>query len=347
MQHPLTRKQNQQGNPLKVFSNMTAIILALATSGMAYAHHSVLPFDHEKFSVLEGVVSEVRWRNPHIRLKLLVENEAGEKEEWDIEGGAANVVARKGVTKEDVSVGDRIRIGGWPSKLGRQELFVVNLLLPDGRETIMLAGEFPLRWTEQRPEVVDLPADADLERTIFRAWGFAELYKPRAPFVFTASAQAARAEWEPFTDMLAIQCVAPGMPNAILNPYPIEFIDEGDQIRLRIEEWEATRIIDMMSEEVPDDAPSSLYGYSVGRWVDGVLVIETENVDFPYLDDDGTPMSEQAKIVERFTVSDDGARLDYEVSVTDPENLVEPATWDAAWKYVPGTRIMPFECDPD
>jgi len=70
-------------------------------------------------------------------------------------------------------------------------------------------------------------------------------------------------------------------------------------------------------------------------------------VNFPYLDDDGTPMSEQAKLVERFTVSDDGKRLDYEVSVSDPENLVEPATWVAAWKWVPGTKIMSFECDTD
>jgi len=333
---------------LKTYSRWA--IAGLILGGLAestLAHHSVLPFDQDKFSVLEGVISEMRWRNPHIRLKLVVENEAGEKEEWEIEGGAANGIARKGLTGDDVSVGDRVRVGGWPSKLGRQELFVINLLLPDGRETIMLAGDHPLRWTEQRPEDVTASADADLERTIFRTWAFAEFYKPRTPFVFTAPAQAARAEWEPFTDMLAIQCIASGMPNAILNPYPIEFIDEGDQIRLRIEEWEATRVIDMVLDQIPDDASRSLLGYSVGRWVDGVLVIETERIDFPYLDDDGTPMSEQAKLVERFTVSDDGKRLDYEVSVSDPENLVEPATWDAAWKWVPGTKIMPFECDTD
>ena len=58
-------------------------------------------------------------------------------------------------------------------------------------------------------------------------------------------------------------------------------------------------------------------------------------------------MSEQAKLVERFTVSVDGKRLDYEVSVTDPENLVGAATWDAAWKWVANTKIMPFECELD
>jgi hypothetical protein len=73
-------------------------------------------------------------------------------------------------------------------------------------------------------------------------------------------------------------------------------------------------------------------------------VIETARIDFDYLDDEGTPMSDQAHIVERYTVSQDGSRLDYSVSVTDPPNLVEPAVWDAHWTWVPGTVIRPYQC---
>lgn len=330
---------------MKELSKLIAIVLSLAITFAAFGHHSVLPFDKDKFTILNGVVSEVRWRNPHITLKLIVENDAGEGEEWDLESGASNAVARRGVTGKDISVGDTIRVGGWPSKFGRKELFIINLQLPSGQETVMMNGDFPLRWTEAAAENDSGNNDDNLERTIFRTWAFAEIYKPREPFVFTAAAKAARAQWNPYTDMPAIQCIAPGMPNAILNPFPIEFTDEGDQIRLRIEEWEATRMIDMVSDRIPDDAPSSLLGYSIGRYVNGVLVIETSKVDFPLLDDDGTPMSDQAKLVERFTVSEDGSRLDFEVTITDPENLVGSATWDAAWKWVPGTKIMPFECD--
>ena len=324
---------------------VAASILLLAES--ALAHHSVLPFDRETFSVLEGVISELRWRNPHVRLKVVVLNDVGMEEGWDLESGAANAIARKVLGRDDINVGDRIRVAGWPSKFDRLGLFVINLQLPTGQETVLMNGDFPLLWTEGSA-VSDIGlADSNLERTIFRTWGIAELYKPREPFVFTAPAQAARAKWDPYTDMPAIKCIAPGMPNAILNLFPIEFIDEGSQIRLRIEEWEATRIIDMVSEEIPDAAPRSLLGYSIGRLDDGVLIIESSKVDFPLLDDDGTPMSEQATLVERFTVSEDGKRLDYEVSVTDPENLVGAATWDAAWKWIPGTKIMPFERELD
>ena len=38
-------------------------------------------------------------------------------------------------------------------------------------------------------------------------------------------------------------------------------------------------------------------------------------------------MSAQARMVERYTVNQDGSRLDYTVSGTDPPNLVKPPVW--------------------
>ncbi len=134
------------------------------------------------------------------------------------------------------------------------------------------------------------------------------------------------------------------MPNANLNPYPIEFIDQGDSIRLRIEEWDATREIHKSEQATSVDRAPSLLGYSVGRWDGRTLYIETTQVDAPYLDDAGTPQSENAIIVERFTLSNDENRLDYEVTVTDPDYLAEPAIWDALWIWRPGAEILPFEC---
>ena len=335
---------------LRILENSLAIVVAglgISYLSVGSAHHSILPFDRTRFEELDGVISEIRWVNPHVRLKLLVESASGEREEWDLEGDSANATARQGFSRNSIGVGDEIRVAGFPSARGRQELFVINILV-EGEETILTDEPFPLRWTDEA--VLTAAADSggsDPGRSIFRVWGFGQLYKEREPFVFTPAAQASRAEWDPQADMLAIRCVAPGMPNANLNPYPIGFADEGDRIVLRIEEWEATRVIDMVSEEIPEDAPASLLGYSIGRWDGGTLVIETAKIDFPYLDDSGTPMSEDARIVERYTVSDDGGRLDYEVAVTDPQYLVEPAIWDAHWRWIPELEIRPFECDPE
>jgi len=319
-------------------------LLIAVTNGVS-AHHSVFPFDMGTFVELEGVISEVSWRNPHVRLKMLVQDDSGETQEWELEGDSANATVRRGLTRASIRVGDRVRIAGNPSNRGLRELLATNILLPDGEERLMTARPRPWRWTEVREEAG--PSDAGLGRSIFRVWSFEETHRPRKPFVFTAAAEAARAVWEPFTDMLALRCIAPGMPNAMLNPYPIEFVDEGDRILLRVEQWEATRVIDMVSGAIPVDATPGPLGYSVGRWEDGTLIVETARVDFPYLDDEGTPMSGDVEMVERFTVSEDGNRLDYEVAVTDPPNLVEPAIEDAAWRWVPGTRIRPYECEPE
>ncbi len=134
------------------------------------------------------------------------------------------------------------------------------------------------------------------------------------------------------------------MPNAVLNPYPMELIDQGDSILQRIEEWDARRVIYMTEDPpAPTQAPDHL-GYSVGRFEGNTLVIETTRIDFPLLDGDGTPMSQDVEILERYRLSEDENRLDYEIIVTDPENLVEPAIWEGAWLYRPGVEVRPFEC---
>ena len=52
-------------------------------------------------------------------------------------------------------------------------------------------------------------------------------------------------------------------------------------------------------------------------------------------------MSENVSMLERYTMSEDENRLQYEIIITDPENLVEPAIWDYAWVYKPGDTILP------
>ena len=334
-----------QAQLFKISLYSIVVCVGFLGSGIAAAHHSVSPYDRERVQELEGVITGINWRNPHIGMTLSVTDDSGQTVEWQLEGDSANAAARKGFTRDSLSIGDRVKVAGWPSTLGRRELFVTNILDPNGVETVLTDLNRPLRWTDGTGALQAVAADADLGRSIFRVWAPGALYRARAPFAYTAVAQAARVGWDPLTDMLALKCIAPGMPNANLNPYPIEFIDEGNRIRLEIEEWEATRSIDMVAAEIPEDAPASLLGYSIGRWEDDTLVIETARIDFDYLDDEGTPMSDQVHIVERYTVSQDGSRLDYTVSVTDPPNLVEPAIWDAHWSWVPGTVVRSYECE--
>ena len=83
-----------------------------------------------------------------------------------------------------------------------------------------------------------------------------------------------------------------------------------------------------------------------------MLVVDVTRLNFPFLDQDGRPMSENVSMAERFTMNEDETELKYEVVITDPEYLAEPAIWDHTWYYKPGDEILPgfeagerFECE--
>ena len=321
----------------------SAALILIALPLAATAHHSTRAiFDRSQPTEVEGTISSVFWRNPHIGLTLLVENEAGETEEWEIEGGTFNDLQRSGFDTQTVAIGDRVRIVGASSRRGLNELYLDRLLSPVGEE-LMSSG---VRTTDVSgspgPENLSAPTG------IFRVWVFGgTLHGLREPLSVTPVAEAARAAWDPFTDDPSHRCQAPGMPNAVLNPYPLEFVDQGEQIVQRIEEWDAVRTIHMSADPSADpagQAEASPLGYSVGRWEGNTLVVETANIDYPLLDDSGTPMSPAVRVVERYALSEDDTRLDLELTATDPPNLAAPAVWTAGWDWGPGVQVRPFEC---
>lgn len=322
-----------------------ALLLSLIIVLPVSAHHSVSAFFDQSTTVeLEGTIKDVFWRNPHVGLTLEVVNAAGETEEWELEGGAMNTLLRQGFSAESVSVGDRVRVAGAPSRRGDLAMFINNFLLPNGEEVIFSDLNVPLRWTS--PTADDTAsAGADASGSgFFKVWGQREFNRLRAPLALTPRAQAASDAFDRRTDDLGLRCIPPGMPNSVLNPYPMELIDEGDRIVQRIEEWDARRVIHMTDNPpAPTQAPDRL-GYSVGRFEGNVLIIETTRIDFPLLDGDGTPMSADVEILERYTLSEDENRLAYEIIATDPQNLTEPAIWEGAWLYRPGVQVRPYEC---
>lgn len=318
----------------------SALLVLSVLPAAAMAHHSTgAIFDRSRTAEVEGTITAVFWRNPHIGLTLLVENEASEPEEWEIEGGTYNDLMRAGFDTDTVAVGDRVRVVGASSRRGLNEIYLSRVLTPAGEE-LFHAGVVRTN-AGRRPQGSEEQSAAT---GIFRVWvNGGRLHRLREPLSLTPAAQAASSDWDPFNDDPSHRCQAPGMPNAVLNPYPMAFEDQGDRIVQRIEEWDAVRTIHMNADPA-DPREASPLGYSVGRWEGNTLVVETADVDYPLLDDSGTPMSPAVGIVERYTLSGNDTRLDLELTVTDPPNLAEPAVWVAVWAWEPGVRIRPFEC---
>ena len=132
------------------------------------------------------------------------------------------------------------------------------------------------------------------------------------------------------------------MPGIIGNPYPRDFIDQGDTIVMRLEEYDTVRRIHLTSTESGAPEPSPV-GYSVGHWVEGTLVVTTTNISNGVFSL-GIPLSEDLKVVEYYTPSTDGSRLDYRMTVTDPAVFLEPVELETFWIYLPGVTVEPYEC---
>ena len=108
------------------------MVLWLANQG-ALAHHSATMFDDTKVKELSGTIKEFQWKNPHIWIQIFVQNPAGAKEEWSIEGGGPNSLSRQGWRPTTFKAGDTVTIKVNPMKDGSPGGLFVAAKLADGK----------------------------------------------------------------------------------------------------------------------------------------------------------------------------------------------------------------------
>ena len=91
---------------------------ALLLSAPGWAHHSHAMYDASGEIELEGVISEVRWANPHVWIYLDVEDEDGTARTWAMEGAAIDQLHRKGWEREMLNVDSPIKVSCYPLRSG-------------------------------------------------------------------------------------------------------------------------------------------------------------------------------------------------------------------------------------
>jgi hypothetical protein len=96
---------------------------------------------------------------------------------------------------------------------------------------------------------------------------------------------------------------------------------------------------------LPEDPSPNWNGYSAGKWQGDVLVVESNGFrDGTWLDRNGSPMMEGAKMTEKFRRSNYG-NLEIEVTVDDPKTYTKPWTVRLRQVLVTDTEMLDYFCN--
>jgi hypothetical protein len=96
--------------------------------------------------------------------------------------------------------------------------------------------------------------------------------------------------------------------------------------------------------ELPKDPQPSFHGYSSGRWDGDTLVVQTNGFrDGMWLDRSGSPLTDAAKMTERFRRVNYG-KLEIEITIDDPKAYT--ALWAVKFNQfiVLNTELLEYFC---
>jgi hypothetical protein len=125
---------------------------------------------------------------------------------------------------------------------------------------------------------------------------------------------------------------------------PRKMIQTPDVIVILYEANAGVRQIFTDGRTLPKDAEPWWYGYSVGHWEGNTLMVESAGFrDLGWLDVEGSPLTDKARIIERYRRPDFG-HLDIEVTIDDPKAYTKPWTVTVHQRLMADTELIEFVC---
>lgn len=314
--------------------------LMMLLAGHAAAHHNwAALYDVNSDIEIEGVISSIVWRNPHVRISFTVDAGSASEKVYTTESNSVAALARMNITKDVLTVGTKVRVAGYRSRSRDDGLFMNHLLLPDGHEIVFLRTAEP-RWPESsRIGNTDRAHGRVVENdfakrptSIFAVWNtiFGAEGSHRA---LTFPKNGFSIDYK--TERGSGSCATKDVWEAMGSPYPMQLINKGDTVIIHSEEFDTIREVRM---GIPHDDPgihTNNLGYSTGRMDDGRLLVTTsfEGSNSPLL------------LHETFALSADHNRLLYTSTLLNPDANIEPVVNNKWWQYQPGAFVQPYDCE--
>jgi hypothetical protein len=140
------------------------------------------------------------------------------------------------------------------------------------------------------------------------------------------------------------RCLPLGPLQMLAHPLPKKIIQMPGLLVLLHERNMEFRQIFLDGRPLPPDQQPSWYGYSTGRWEGDTLVVETSGFrDGLWADFYGSPLTDQAKLTERFRRPNFGTLL-VQVTIDDPKAYSKPWTVDVNQRYGLDMELLEYAC---
>lgn len=119
---------------MKAAQNFLPVAALVWAGAPSLAHHSFsAQFDVNKPVLVAGIVTEMRFSNPHAWLYIDAEGNGGTVVQWAFETGAAgNVLARRGFRPTDLPPGTAVEVAGWQARNDTPTASLRYIELEDG-----------------------------------------------------------------------------------------------------------------------------------------------------------------------------------------------------------------------
>lgn len=319
----------------------TALPLAvLAAASPAVAHHSPSAFDQTKEVVIEGTITDVAWRNPHVYFTVRTVGADGGPVEQVIHAGSASALTGMGVPRDALAVGRRVSVRAFPPRSTSARVMLGFELTTEVGEVLRI--EYAGRSRAAEPPPASVAANGLGGRWRPQREGVGQGYFAVVQQRLTAAGQASLADVDSYRASKA-RCEPEPAPLVMLLPMVRDITIDARAVKIAVDWMGAERVIHL------DNASGepSPQGRSVGRWEGETLVIDTTAFTpsrsgiIP-----GVPSSPAKRMVERLTLTEDKLQLRYEFTIEDPEYLTEPVSFTQLWDHRPDLAISGENCDP-
>jgi hypothetical protein len=314
----------------------------LAAAGLAnaaYGHHSrTWHFDTDVEILIEGIVKEYQFVNPHSRLFVDVVDDDGNTVTWNCDLINAAAAIRYGWTKDLFQPGQRIVITANPPIRNENECFYLSGVFPDGRR-IARVERFLEEALADRPDPAGEVAGGSFP-SLSRTWGAVIRENTgggggpplpgepnRRAAVLSDAGRRALEAYDPVTDDPSLQCKPISIARLWGHGSPMEIRADGNVVLIHHEFMDARRTVHLDQSEHPQNLTHSALGHSIGRYEGSTLVIDTVGYEagvlyqFP-----GLPHSNQLHTVERLTPSDDDQVIEISWLADDSEYFTDIVT---------------------